>query len=70
MDRKQDPANPDDKSVLISGGGIAGLTLAILLRESGWTPLVIEKGPSLRTEGYIMDFFGTGWDVASTPSFS
>jgi 2-polyprenyl-6-methoxyphenol hydroxylase-like FAD-dependent oxidoreductase len=52
------------RSVLISGAGIAGLTLAILLREDGWEPLVIERDPALRTEGYMMDFFGTGWDVA------
>jgi 2-polyprenyl-6-methoxyphenol hydroxylase-like FAD-dependent oxidoreductase len=54
----------DRKRVLISGGGIAGLTLAILLKERGWEPLVIERDPRLRTEGYMMDFFGTGWDVA------
>ncbi|HTY14930.1 MAG TPA: FAD-dependent monooxygenase [Methanoregulaceae archaeon] len=54
----------DDKDVLISGGGIAGLTLAILLKERGFEPLVIERAPALRTEGYMMDFFGTGWDVA------
>lgn len=54
----------DDKKVLISGGGIAGLTLGILLKERGWEPLVIERDPAMRTEGYMMDFFGTGWDVA------
>jgi 2-polyprenyl-6-methoxyphenol hydroxylase-like FAD-dependent oxidoreductase len=54
----------DDKKVLISGGGIAGLTLSILLKEKGWEPLVIERDPAVRTEGYMMDFFGTGWDVA------
>ena len=51
-------------SVLISGGGIAGLTLGILLKEAGFEPLVIERDPALRTEGYMMDFFGSGWDVA------
>lgn len=50
--------------VLISGAGIAGLTLAILLKEKGYRPLVIEREPQLRREGYMMDFFGTGWDVA------
>jgi 2-polyprenyl-6-methoxyphenol hydroxylase-like FAD-dependent oxidoreductase len=54
----------DKRRVLISGSGIAGLTLGILLKESGWDPLVVEKSPSLRIEGYMMDFFGTGWDVA------
>ncbi len=51
-------------NVLISGGGIAGLTLGILLKEAGFEPLVIEREPRLRTEGYMMDFFGSGWDVA------
>jgi 2-polyprenyl-6-methoxyphenol hydroxylase-like FAD-dependent oxidoreductase len=50
--------------ILISGGGIAGLTLAIELKRRGFEPLVIEREPGLRAEGYMMDFFGTGWDVA------
>lgn len=56
--------NVNDKKVLISGGGIAGLTLGILLKENGWDPLVIERDPALRNEGYLLFFFGTGWDVA------
>ena len=54
----------DRKRILISGGGIAGLTLAIELKRNGFEPLVIEREPSPRGEGYMMDFFGTGWDVA------
>jgi 2-polyprenyl-6-methoxyphenol hydroxylase-like FAD-dependent oxidoreductase len=50
--------------ILISGGGIAGLTLAILLKQNGFEPVVVEREPALRREGYMMDFFGTGWDVA------
>ncbi len=50
--------------ILISGGGIAGLTLGILLKRGGYDSFVIEREPQLRTEGYMMDFFGTGWDVA------
>jgi 2-polyprenyl-6-methoxyphenol hydroxylase-like FAD-dependent oxidoreductase len=50
--------------VLISGAGIAGLTFAIQLKQHGFEPLVIERDPTPRTEGYMMDFFGTGWDVA------
>jgi 2-polyprenyl-6-methoxyphenol hydroxylase-like FAD-dependent oxidoreductase len=53
-----------DKKVLISGGGIAGLTLGILLKQKGWEPLVIERDTAVRTEGYMMGFFGTGLDVA------
>jgi 2-polyprenyl-6-methoxyphenol hydroxylase-like FAD-dependent oxidoreductase len=51
-------------NVLICGAGIAGLTLAVLLKEQGYAPLLIERDPELRSEGYMMDFFGSGWDVA------
>jgi 2-polyprenyl-6-methoxyphenol hydroxylase-like FAD-dependent oxidoreductase len=54
----------DRNRVLISGAGIAGLTLAIQLKQHGFEPIVIERAPAPRTEGYMMDFFGTGWDVA------
>jgi 2-polyprenyl-6-methoxyphenol hydroxylase-like FAD-dependent oxidoreductase len=50
--------------VLVSGGGIAGLTLAILLEQHGIEPTVVEREPGLGATGYMMDFFGTGWDVA------
>lgn len=64
MNRSSDAHVVNDKKVLISGGGIAGLTLGILLKENGWDPLVIERDHALRTEGYLLFFFGTGWDVA------
>jgi len=54
----------ESKRVLISGGGIAGLTLGILLKEKGWEPTIVERDPAVRTEGYVIDFAGTGWDVA------
>ena len=50
--------------ILVSGGGIAGLTCAIELKRRGFDPLVIEREKGLRAEGYMMDFFGSGWDVA------
>jgi len=53
-----------DGKILISGAGIAGLTLAILLKEQGHDLLVVEHEEALPTEGYMMDFFGSGWDVA------
>ncbi|HSD92129.1 MAG TPA: FAD-dependent monooxygenase [Methyloceanibacter sp.] len=53
-----------DGKILISGAGIAGLTLAILLKEQGRDLLVVERDKGLRTAGYMMDFFGSGWDVA------
>jgi len=54
-----------DGKILISGAGIAGLTLAVLLKEQGHDPLVVEQDDALPSEGYMMDFFGAGWDVAA-----
>jgi 2-polyprenyl-6-methoxyphenol hydroxylase-like FAD-dependent oxidoreductase len=51
--------------ILIVGAGIGGLTLAHWLHQAGHTPIVVEKADSIRTEGYIIDFTGTGWDVAN-----
>lgn len=50
--------------ILISGGGLAGLTLAYWLHHYGFTPIVIEKADGLRRAGYGIDFVGTGYDVA------
>ncbi|UOQ85256.1 FAD-dependent oxidoreductase [Gracilibacillus salinarum] len=50
--------------VLIVGGGIAGLTLAYWLHKNGNSVQIIEKSNELRTEGYMLDFFGPGYDVA------
>jgi 2-polyprenyl-6-methoxyphenol hydroxylase-like FAD-dependent oxidoreductase len=51
--------------VLISGGGIAGLTLAYWLQHYGIVPTVVEKAANIRRSGYGIDFFGTGYDVAT-----
>lgn len=50
--------------ILISGGGLAGLTAAYWLQRHGHKPVVIERAPALRRDGYGLDFFGTGYDVA------
>jgi len=50
--------------IAISGAGIAGPTLAHWLLHYGHEPTLIEKAPSLRTGGYIIDFWGTGYSVA------
>ncbi|MBI1255936.1 MAG: hypothetical protein GC204_00555 [Chloroflexi bacterium] len=51
--------------VLIAGAGPAGLTLAYWLKQDGHTPILIEKAPDIRTAGYMIDFAGSGWDVAN-----
>ena len=50
--------------VLISGAGIAGPTLAWWLARHGMSPTLIERAPALRTGGYVIDFWGAGFDVA------
>ena len=53
---------------LICGAGIAGLTLACLLDHMGWDVQLVERAKSLRREGYMIDFFGPGFDAAETMS--
>ena len=53
--------------VLISGAGIAGLTVAYWLRRYGFTPTIVERAPSLLTGlltgGYKVDVRGTALQV-------
>jgi 2-polyprenyl-6-methoxyphenol hydroxylase-like FAD-dependent oxidoreductase len=42
-------------TILISGAGIAGPTLAYWLKRYGFTPTVIERAPQLREGGYAVD---------------
>jgi 2-polyprenyl-6-methoxyphenol hydroxylase-like FAD-dependent oxidoreductase len=50
--------------VLISGAGIAGPCLAYWLQRHGFEPTLVERAPRLRAGGYIIDFWGAGFDVA------
>lgn len=50
--------------VLISGAGIAGPTLAYWLAHYGLRPTLVEAAPRLRTGGYVIDFWGAGFDIA------
>jgi 2-polyprenyl-6-methoxyphenol hydroxylase-like FAD-dependent oxidoreductase len=53
-----------NRKILISGVGIAGPTLAYWLKRHGFEPVLIERTPALRTGGYIVDFWGLGFDVS------
>ncbi|MBV2365763.1 FAD-dependent monooxygenase [Streptomonospora nanhaiensis] len=48
------------KTILISGGGIAGPALAYWLREYGFTPVVVERAPRIRTGGQRIEMSGVG----------
>ncbi len=50
--------------VLISGAGIAGLALAHRLGTLGHEVVVLEQAAGPRTSGYMIDFFGPGYDAA------
>ncbi len=52
------------QTILISGAGIAGTTLAYWLLKRGFEPVLIERAPRFREGGYIIDFWSVGFDVA------
>jgi 2-polyprenyl-6-methoxyphenol hydroxylase-like FAD-dependent oxidoreductase len=52
------------RSVLISGAGVAGPTLAFWLAAAGFKPTIVEQAPELRRGGYVVDFWGLGYDIA------
>ena len=51
-------------TVLISGIGIAGPTLAYWLSVYGVKSTLVERAPGLRPGGYAIDFWGRGYDIA------
>lgn len=51
-------------NVLIVGAGVAGPTLAYWLERVGHTPTLVERAPELRRGGYLIDFWGAGFEVA------
>lgn len=50
--------------VAISGAGVAGAALAHWLHRTGHVPTLIEQAPKFRTGGYMIDFWGVGYQVA------
>ena len=50
--------------IAINGAGIAGPTLAYWLERTGHEVLLVEAAPSLRSGGYVIDFWGIGYDIA------
>ncbi|MBI1353737.1 MAG: FAD-binding domain [Acidobacteria bacterium] len=50
--------------VAINGAGIAGPSLAYWLQRFGHEPVLIEKAVRPREGGYVIDFWGAGYEVA------
>ena len=44
--------------------GIAGPTVAYWLKRFGFAPTLLERAPALRSGGYVIDFWGLGYDIA------
>ncbi|MFJ3906404.1 FAD-dependent monooxygenase [Streptomyces sp. NPDC090025] len=51
------------RTVLISGGSVAGPALAFWLHHHGFAPTIVERAPELRDGGYAVDFRGEALDV-------
>ena len=52
-----------NSTVLVSGAGVAGVTLAYWLRRHGFVPTVVERSPGLREGGYKIDIRGAALRV-------
>jgi 2-polyprenyl-6-methoxyphenol hydroxylase-like FAD-dependent oxidoreductase len=52
------------RTALISGAGVAGPALAYWLAQAGWKTTLVERAPAPRDGGYVIDFWGLGYDLA------
>lgn len=50
--------------IAINGVGVAGPALAYWLIKGGHDVLLVEEAPEIRSGGYIIDFWGVGYDIA------
>ena len=50
--------------IAINGCGIAGPALAFWLLRAGHEPVLIEQASQLQSGGYVIDFWGVGYDIA------
>ena len=50
-------------NIIINGLGVAGPALAYWLTKSGHDVLLVEQAPCRRVGGYVVDFWGIGYDI-------
>ncbi|OQO89443.1 FAD-dependent oxidoreductase [Saccharomonospora piscinae] len=55
---------------LVCGAGIAGLTLANRLHHHGWEVHLVDHASGPRAQGYMIDFFGPGFEALSAMGLS
>jgi 2-polyprenyl-6-methoxyphenol hydroxylase-like FAD-dependent oxidoreductase len=63
-EKSQVRASMKNQKILVCGAGIAGPCIAHWLLRYGFGPVLVERAPALRTGGYIVDFWGLGFEVA------
>ena len=55
---------PRPMKIAINAAASRGPALAWWLREFGFEPVLFEAAPAPRTGGYIVEFWGSGYDIA------
>lgn len=51
---------------VVCGAGISGLSAAAFLARNGWQVSVVDHAEGPRPQGYMIDFFGPGWQAAAS----
>ncbi|HEY4216708.1 MAG TPA: FAD-binding domain [Gemmatimonadaceae bacterium] len=54
--------------IVINGIGVAGPALGYWLAKSGHDVVLVEQAPRLRAAGYVIDFWGIGYDIVERMS--
>ncbi|MFE3188358.1 FAD-dependent oxidoreductase [Nocardia sp. NPDC059240] len=57
-------AGSSRRRALVIGAGIAGLAAALRLHQHGWDVVVLERAPSRRSSGYLLNLHGPGYTAA------
>jgi 2-polyprenyl-6-methoxyphenol hydroxylase-like FAD-dependent oxidoreductase len=57
-------AETSGRRATVVGAGIAGLAAALRLRQQGWDVVVVERAPSRRSSGYLVNLYGPGYAAA------
>lgn len=52
--------NHPQRTALVVGLGISGISAAIALKQAGWEPKIVEKAPARRRGGYFIALFKMG----------
>ncbi|MEU1546184.1 FAD-dependent oxidoreductase [Nocardia sp. NPDC005745] len=57
-------AETPSRRAVVVGAGIAGLAAALRLHQQGWDVVVVERAPTRRSGGYLVNLHGPGYAAA------